>query len=287
MFARKPAPVQVAWLGYPGTTGLTTMDYRLTDPYLDPPGLLDAFYTERSVRLPETFWCYNPLTDEVPVNSLPALEHGLVTFGSLNNFCKVNDACLALWSDVLRAVPKSRLLLLAPQGRARDHVLAELRQKGIAEARVEFVDRVPRQQYLHLYHRIDLCLDPVPCNGHTTSLDGFWMGVPTLTLVGDKAVGRAGWSQLCNLGLQELAAHTPEQYVALAAELAHDLPRLQELRRTLQQRMRQSPLMDGKRFARYVEQAYRQMWRTWCSAKRANGGASGLNLYDVEVSEPR
>ena len=150
-----------------------------------------------------------PLTDEPPVNALPALENGFITFGCLNNFCKVNEGCLALWAQVLQAVPQSRLLLLAPRGQAREHVLARLEQEGIAAARVEFADRQPRLEYLKLYQRIDMGLDPLPYNGHTTSLDAFWMGVPTLTLVGKTVVGRAGWSQLCNLGLQELAAETP------------------------------------------------------------------------------
>jgi predicted O-linked N-acetylglucosamine transferase (SPINDLY family) len=269
VFARKPAPVQVAWLACPGTTGLSTMDYRLTDPYLDPVGLFDAFYSEESIRLPDTFWCYDPLTDLPQVNALPALKNGVVTFGSLNNFCKVNDGCLALWAEVLQAVPQSRLLLLAPRGRAQEHVLARLEQEGLAASRVEFADRQPRLEYLKLYHQVDLCLDPVPCGGHTTSLDAFWMGVPTITLVSTKtAFGRAGWSQLCNLGLKELAAETPERYVALAAQLAGDLSRLQELRATLRQRMLQSPLMDGKRFARHMELAYRQMWRRWCKERR-------------------
>jgi predicted O-linked N-acetylglucosamine transferase (SPINDLY family) len=264
MLARKPAPVQVTWLGYPGTTGLSTIDYRLTDPYLDPPGLFDAFYSEESVRLPDTFWCYDPLTDGPPVNSLPALETGVITFGCLNHFRKISEGCLALWADVLREVPRSRLVLLAPRGQAQDYALSALRNRGIVEARIEFIDRVPRAQYLGLYHRIDLALDPLPCNGHTTSLDAFWMGVPVLTLLGRTVMGRAGWSQLCNLGLHELAAEMPEEYLAMAAELAGDLPRLQELRSTLRQQMQQSPLMDGRRFAGHVEQAYRQMWRRWC-----------------------
>jgi protein O-GlcNAc transferase len=267
VFARKPAPVQVAWLGYTGTTGLSTVDYRLTDPYLDPPGMLDAFYSEESIRLPETFWCYDPLTDEPQVNALPALELGVVTFGSLNNFCKLNDGCLALWGKVLRAVPRSHLLLLAPRGSSRERVLARLEQEGVATSRVEFTDRQPRLDYLRTYQQIDLCLDPVPCNGHSTSLDALWMGVPAITLVSQStAFGRAGWSQLCNIGLKGLAAQTPDQYVALAAELAADLPRLQELRTSLRQRMLQSPLMDAQRFTRHVEQSYRQMWRRWCSS---------------------
>jgi protein O-GlcNAc transferase len=269
-FARKPAPIQVAWLAYPGTTGLAAMDYRLTDPYLDPPGLSDACYSEESVRLPETFWCYDPLGDQPPVNALPALENGFVTFGCLNNFSKVNDGCLALWARVMRAAPRSRLVLLAPPGRPRDHVLARLGREGIEAPRVEFVGRRPRPEYLGLYQRIDMALDPVHCNGHTTSLDGFWMGVPTVTLVGQTVVGRAGWSQLSNLGLRELAAETPEGYVAVATRLAGDLSRLRELRGGLRERMRGSPLMDAGRFARQMEQAYREMWHRWCRHRRGD-----------------
>ena len=268
VFARKPAPVQVTWLAYPGTTGLATMDYRLTDPFLDPPGLFDAVYTEESIRLPETFGCYDPLTDEPQVNALPALHTGAITFGCLNNFCKINDGVLALFARVLQGVPASRLLLRAPHGRARDQILAALKGHGVAGARVGFTDLQPRLAYLRLYHQLDLALDPLPYNGITTSLDAFWMGVPTLTLVGKTAVGRAGWSQLCNLGLQELAAETPEEFVVLARRWASDLPRLEELRRTLRQQMQKSPLMDGPRFARHMEQAYRQMWLRWCRTRR-------------------
>jgi predicted O-linked N-acetylglucosamine transferase (SPINDLY family) len=142
--------------------------------------------------------------------------------------------------------------------------MAVFQKEKVAPDRIELVESMPRPDYLRTYNRIDLGLDPLPYNGHTTSLDAFWMGVPTLTLVGKTVVGRAGLSQLCNLGLRELAAETPEEYVSLAVRLTKDLPRLDELRRTLRQRMQQSPLMDGKRFAMHMEQAYRQMWRRWC-----------------------
>src|SRR5262249_50922137 len=150
---------------------------------------------------------------------------------------KINYGCLALWARVLHAVPRSRILLLAPPGPARDRVQARLAQEGINPSRVAFSSRQSRPEYLKLYHQIDLGLDPQPYNGHTTSLDAFWMGVPTLTLLGTTAVGRAGWSQLCNLDLKELAAESPEQYIAMAAQLASDLPRLENLRRTLRERM--------------------------------------------------
>ena len=265
VFARKPAPVQATWLGYPGSTGLDTIDYRLSDPYLDPPGMDESIYTEQTLRLPESFWCYDPLDGrEISCNALPALANGYVTFGCLNNFSKVNEAVLRLWAKVLRAVPSSRLLLLTPEGAARSQVLKLLERETIDPQRLEFVTIQPRPQYLQSYHRMDLGLDTFPCNGHTTSLDSFWMGVPVVTLVGQTAMGRAGSSILANLGLPELAARSEEAYVGIAGTLAADLPHLGRLRATLRQRMEQSPLMDAPRFARNVEAAYRQMWRHWC-----------------------
>ena len=210
VFARKPAPVQVTFAGYPGTTGLSAIDYRLTDPDLDPPGLGDADYAEESVRLPDSFWCYDPLTDEPAVNALPALANGYVTFGCLNHPAKVNPGVLALWARVLRAVDGSRLVLLSPEGPHRRDTLRRLEQEGVAPDRVAFFAHQPLELYLKLYHGIDLVLDTFPYNGHTTSLDALWMGVPVVTSIGRTAVGRAGLSQLRNLGLQELAAKTPD-----------------------------------------------------------------------------
>ncbi len=265
VFARKPAPVQACWLAYPGTTGISAIDYRITDPYLDPPGLYDGCYAEESVRLPDTFWCYDPLVTEPAVNPLPAVEKGYVTFGCLNNFCKVNPFVLKLWARVLHAVDHSRLTLLAHEGSHRQHALDPLAEEGIARDRVKFVGYQPRPQYLRYYHDIDVGLDTVPYNGHTTSLDSFWMGVPVVTLVGQTVVGRAGLCQLTNLGLPELIATSPEQFVRVAIESAQDLPRLSDLRATLRQRMQGSSLMDAPRFARNIEAAYREMWRRWCS----------------------
>jgi predicted O-linked N-acetylglucosamine transferase (SPINDLY family) len=269
VFARKPAPVQATWM-LPTTTGLDAIDYRLTDPYMDPPGLNDAHYSERSIYLPDTFWCYDPLGGEPAVNEPPSLEKGYVTFGCLNNFCKVNDAVLSLWAGVLNTVSNSRLALLAPEGSSRRRVLDRLGREGIGPERVEFVPRQPRLRYLQSYHCIDIGLDTFPYCGHTTSFDSHWMGVPVVTLVGKTAVGRSGLSQLTNLGLPELIAQTPEQYVQIAAALAGDLPRLAELRRTLRARMEASPLMDAPRFARNVEAAYRQMWRSLCERGEAS-----------------
>jgi predicted O-linked N-acetylglucosamine transferase (SPINDLY family) len=270
VFARKPAPVQVTWLGYPGTTGLEAIDYRLSDPYIDPPGMDESVYSEKTIRLPETFWCYDPLDGrDVPVNSLPAEKSGVVTFGCLNNFRKINEEILVVWAQVLRQVERSRLMLLARDGSQRTWAVDRLAKEGIDRQRVVFVPKGNRREYLDYYHRIDLGLDSFPCNGHTTSLDSFWMGVPVVTLVRETAVSRAGWSQLSNLNLGQLAAQTKEEFVRIAVELARDWPRLADLRATLRGRMERSPLMDGPKFARNIESAYRQMWRAWCGTVAA------------------
>jgi predicted O-linked N-acetylglucosamine transferase (SPINDLY family) len=265
VFARRPAPLQVTFIGYPGSTGLSTMDYRLTDPHLDPPGRFDRSYSEQSIRLPDSFWCYDPLDREPAVSSLPASEKSFVTFGCLNNFCKVNSAVLKLWAQVLVTVDGSRLMLLAPEGQHRQDVQGLLAAEGIAAERVTFAAPQRRPQYLRYYHSMDIGLDTFPYNGHTTSLDSFWMGVPVVTLVGETVVGRAGLSQLTNLGLPELIAYAPAQFVEIATQLARDLGRLSDLRSTLRERMQASPLMNAPLFARNVEAAYREMWRRWCA----------------------
>jgi predicted O-linked N-acetylglucosamine transferase (SPINDLY family) len=267
LFARKPAPVQVQWLAYPGTSGLSAIDWRLTDPYLDPPGEHDDWYSEKSWRLPHSFWCYEGPADAPAVNELPALAAGHVTFGCLNNFTKVSDATLARWAGVMTAVPRSRLLLMAPVGSAREHALTVLKGGGIEESRVDFVGQQQRGAYLENYHRIDIGLDTLPYNGHTTSLDSFWMGVQVVTLVGRTVVGRAGFSQLMNLGMPELVARSEEDFVRIAAGLAADLSRLAAMRAGLRDRMRKSPLTDAAAFARDIEAAYRAMWRQWCGAQ--------------------
>jgi predicted O-linked N-acetylglucosamine transferase (SPINDLY family) len=266
VMARKPAPVQGAWLAYPGTTGLAAVDYRLTDPYLDPPGQFDECYSEQSIRLPHTFWCYdaNVLGETPPVVELPALKNGFITFGCLNNFCKVSEGTLALWAEVLLRVQRSRLRLLAPTGDARQWVLKQLDRRGVKANRVDFVARRARPQYMAEFNRIDVGLDTSPYNGHTTSLDSLWMGVPVVTRVGRTVVGRAGLSQLTNLNLTELVGYTDEQFIKIAVELAENLPRLTELRRTLRDRMTASPLTDSLRFAGDMESAYREMWKAWC-----------------------
>jgi predicted O-linked N-acetylglucosamine transferase (SPINDLY family) len=265
LFARKPAPIQIAWLAYPGTTGISAIDYRLSDPHLDPPGESENFYSEKTIHLPETFWCYDSLTSEPIPNELPAVKNDRITFGCLNNFCKVTVSTIELWSQALAAAADSHMLILCPLTKQRQVILKEFEQRGIAADRIELVEFQPRRKYLELYHRIDIGLDTIPYNGHTTSLDSLWMGVPVVSRIGRTVVGRAGWSQLSNLNLRELAADSDEQFVRITVGLASDLPRLAELRKTLRRRLEQSPLMDAARFAKNIETAYRETWRDWAS----------------------
>ena len=247
---------------------MPTIDYRFSDPYLDPPQIDESIYAEQTIRLPETFWCYDPMDcRDITVSELPNLQSGALTFGCLNNFAKITPGVLQLWAQVLQATPDSRLVLMTPVGSHRQETLDVLARAGIAPQRLEFVSRQPRRQYLELYHRIDLGLDSFPYNGHSTSLDSLWMGVPVVTLVGQTVVGRAGLSQLMNLNLPELIARTPGEYVRIAVDLARDPQRLQNYRATLRGHMEHSPLMDAPRFARNIESAYRAIWRKWCKEK--------------------
>jgi predicted O-linked N-acetylglucosamine transferase (SPINDLY family) len=280
-FAHLPAPVQVSFAGYPESTGLEAIRYRISDRWLnqqiedgrsefgsksDPelPTPNSELRAER-IFLLDSFWCYNPFGTEIGVSELPAAKNGFVTFGCLNSFCKINEPLLNLWAKVLGSVAGSRLLVLSSEGTHRQGMLDFLERAGVRSDRVEFVTPRPRHSYLELYHRLDIALDTFPYNGHTTSLDCFWMGVPVVSLAGELSVSRGGLSILHNLGLPELVGHSGDEYVQIAVALAQDLPRLGHLRETLRHRMEKSVLMDGSHFARQIEAAYRTMWREWCA----------------------
>jgi protein O-GlcNAc transferase len=267
--AAQPAPVQLFWLAYPGTTGLDGM-YRVTDAFLDPPEAeVDACYSEQSLRLPETFWCYDPLVQEPEVGPLPALKRGAITFGCLSNPNRRNAEVLSLWSRVLKAVDGSRMILFAHPGASRGIVREAVAREGVDPARVEFVEfQKNRSDYFRLYQGIDIGLDTVPHNGGTTTLDSYWMGVPVVTLVGRTVVGRAGLCFASNLGLPELAADSPGRFVQVAVEMSMNVDRLSALRAELRSRMERSPMMDAPRFARNFESALRSAWRDWCGARQ-------------------
>jgi predicted O-linked N-acetylglucosamine transferase (SPINDLY family) len=266
VFARKPAPVQVSYLGYPGTTGMSAIDYRLTDIHLDPPGHNDDIYAERSWRLPRTYWCYQPPPAALSVSPSPRGKTDHMTFGCLNHFGRVVPA-LPTWAEVLDRVPGSRLIVHAANGSHRDAALQVFRARGIDPNRVEFIARQSLADYFATYDRVDVALDPFPYNGGTTTCDALWMGVPVVTLAGDIAVRRSGVSLLSNVGLPELIAPDRQTYIRLACELANDADRLTTLRSSLRDRMLASPLMDKKGFAADIESAYRAMWRLWCERR--------------------
>jgi protein O-GlcNAc transferase len=267
-FAKRPAPIQVGYLGYVDTTGMSQIDYRLVDAQTDPPGMTDAIHTERLLRLPRTFACYRPPASAPPVSPLPALANGHVTFGCMSGAGKVHKSLLLSWAAVMSRTPGSRILFgstgfASPTVQTR--VLGILGNAGITADRVEFFGLQRLDAYLPLHHRFDILFDPFPVNGHTITCHAAWMGVPAVSRAGVKYVSRLGASVLFNLGLTELLAGTEEEYVEIAVKLASDLPRLAELRAGMRERMKGSPIMDYPGFAAEVEAAYREMWVRWCA----------------------
>jgi predicted O-linked N-acetylglucosamine transferase (SPINDLY family) len=268
VFARHAAPIQISYLGYPNTTGLSAMDYRLTDAVCDPPD--QASYTsEKLVRLPGTWCCYQPPENAPAVNPLPALERGWVTFGCMHKLPKLNDMMLDLWSKVLGAVPNSRLLIFrnTVDASIRQRLLDSFAARGVDSQRIEIGGSTAKNAaHLPVYHRIDLALDALPWSGHGTTCESLWMGVPMLSLRGDRHAGRMSASILQAVGLSEWIAETPEQYIAIAQHAANDLPRLAALRDGLRARMQASRLCNAQGFTRELEAVYRSLWTQWCEA---------------------
>ena len=269
LFARNPAPVQVTWIGYPATTGLSAIDYKIVDSYTDPPGVTDQFYTEELIRMPESFLCYLPLIDCPEITNLPALSAGDIRFGSFNNFAKVSSEIAELWILILQSVPNARLLLKANcflDEQTRRYTKEMFSVGDIDSERIELLSwEQSTHPHLALYNRIDIALDTFPYHGTTTTCEAMWMGVPVITLAGNTHASRVGVSLLSNVGLPELIATTPEEYVAKAIDLARDLEKLQSLRKCLRDMMSRSPLTDAKKFTHHLEEAYRRMWINWCT----------------------
>jgi predicted O-linked N-acetylglucosamine transferase (SPINDLY family) len=267
-FALKPAPVQVSWLSYPASTGLAAMDWRITDPYCDSPGLSERYYTEKLQRLPHTYWCYRPAVSS-PITPLPALKNGYITFGSYNGIAKLSEPALALWAHLLRALPRARLFILTvPRGAAAEALRQRFEHHGITPERLEIEAGVSPERFHEMFARADIALDPFPYNGATTTLESLWNGVPVLTLAGASCVSRAGVSMLTNCGLTQHIAQSEEEYLAIAQRLAADLPALQALRASLRARVQASPMLDAAGFTADLEAAYRDMWRAWCGQCR-------------------
>ena len=269
VFARKPAPVQVSWLGYFNTTGLDAIDYFISDQYSSPPGGAQAF-SEQVVRLPGSRFCYRPPAYAPPVLASPVLASGQITFGSFNNLAKLNRQVIALWARVLHEVANARLVLkskLLSDESTRQRYLELFREAGISPDRLDLRGSSSHAGMLKEYGEIDIALDPFPFTGGLTTLEALWMGVPVVTLAGETLVSRQSASFLTVMGQSALIANSEREYVEIAKSLAGDVIRLENLRGVLRPLMQDSPLCDKENFARNLEHAYRQMWRTWCEAE--------------------
>jgi protein O-GlcNAc transferase len=274
VFARNPAPVQITYLGYPSTTGLTVIDYRITDNYVDPEDKADSLNSEQLLRMPHSYFCYRPDNDSPPVNPLPALKKKLITFGSFNNYAKLNSRILAIWAQVLQQVPTAKLLLKARSLNdpdTRQQLKQELTALGIDSGRLILTNYADSTvAHLKYYHQVDIALDSYPYNGATTTCEALWMGVPVVTLVGERHASRMGLSILSAVNLTELIADTPANYIEICVKLANDINYLQQLRASLRHKLATSPLLDGKNFTCHLEVAYRQAWQQWCRGTAIN-----------------
>jgi len=272
MFGRKPAPVQVTWLGYPATTGVDAIDYRITDAWADPPGMTEAYHSEQLVRLEHGFLGFRPPPDPPDLSPPPSEETGYVTFGSANNLAKITPAVLDLWANILRRVPNSRLLMKAKalgdrsvQARYR----REFGDRGIDTERLQLLGWISKGSHLSVYDRIDVALDPFPYNGTTTVCETMWMGVLTVALAGRWHAARMTLSLNTRLGHEDMVAADLPAYVEIAAGLAADADRLRMLRYSMRDTMVSAGMTDPRRFARDMEKAYRDMWRQWCRMGQA------------------
>ena len=271
VFAQQPAPVQAAWLGYLNTTGLTRIQYRISDVHADPPGVADRHHTETLVRLPHSQWCYRPFIQVKTEPTPPFARNGYITFGSFNQALKISRPARKLWSEILSRVPNSRLVVLGvEEGRVQADLVADIAGATIERSRIKVLPYVSLQDYYRWYGAVDIALDTLPYSGGTTTCDALWMGVPVVTVPGSRSSSRSTASILTTAGLTDWIAGSTEEYVRRAVEYAGKPQELAGLRTALRGRLRASPLMDEEGFARDLEGAYRQMWRQWC-----NGGGGG------------
>lgn len=284
-FARKPAPVQASWIGYPGTTGLSAMDYYLADRFFLPPGQFESQFTEKIVQMPASV-PFLPFEGAPPVNTLPALSNGYVTFGSFNRLSKLSRSAIALWSQLLRALPDSRMLLGGmPQDGQYDALIEWFAQEGIARDRLSFHPRSGMAHYLSLHQQVDICLDTFPYNGGTTTCHALWMGVPTLTMFGSTPASRDGASLLSHVGLDEFVALDAANFVRKGLSWAGNLAALSDIRAGLRERFAKSAMGQPAVVAAGVERALRIMWQRWCADLPPESFEVSLQDIDVITQE--
>jgi protein O-GlcNAc transferase len=268
VFAQRPAPIQISWIGYLATTGLSAMDYRIADIHTDPPGMNERLYTEELVRLADIFLCYLPDKDSPDVGMLPSVTAGFVTFGSFNKLTKISEEVITVWSNILKAIPNSRLLLKTFGFRdpgTRRYAAERFVQKGIAAERIIMQNSDPSPWHLKSYNDVDIGLDTFPFNGAATTCEAMWMGVPVISLAGTAYHSRIGASLLSNNHLSEFVARTYDEYVEIAVNLANNTERLEAIRCNLRNVMSNSPLTNAKKLTLNLENCYRSMWQKWCN----------------------
>jgi predicted O-linked N-acetylglucosamine transferase (SPINDLY family) len=261
VFARKPAPVQITYLHYVGTTGLEAIDWRISTSELEPQTL---GFVEKPLWLP-AYFCYKPSIWNIEPGPPPSEKNGFITFGSLNAFKKAGATSRRIWAKVMSALPDSRMIVHASEGSHREEFLADMQRLGIASQRFEFVGLLPIDQYMAVYRRIDVCLDTFPYAGGTTTCDALWMGVPVITLAGTLPISRMGAAILPAVGLMECVCRDEAEYVAAAINLTEP-QELNNFRSGLRETIKASPslLFDAQAFARSMEAAYRRAWHEWC-----------------------
>ncbi len=276
MFARKPAPVAITWIGYVATTGLASIDYLLADRY-EVPTAVEPYIVERVLRMPDGYVCFDPPGDAPLVSALPSVRRGYVSFGCFNNPAKISPPVVDLWAKLLRRVSAARLVL---KYRGLDDASVTRRfiemfsERGIDSGRIDVRGCEGHADLLRDYEDVDIALDPFPYSGGVTTCEALWMGVPVVTCPGETFASRHSLSHLSNVGLTETIATDLAEYVELAAGLAADLPRLAKIRASLRPRMAASPLCDGPQFSRNLMKVLRQVWRDWCVSSHEPGGSN-------------
>lgn len=268
-FGLKPAPIQMTWIGYPGTTGLQAMDYYIFNQYLAPEGFLDWQFTEKPLRMPATA-TFDPAVEAPDVNELPASKNGFFTFGSFNRMNKVNPLVIEAWAKILHRVPKSRLVVGHADAVQEATMRALLKEQGISPERLSFHPRQTLKNYMGLHHSVDMLLDTFPYNGGTTTCYGLWMGVPTLTLAGETVPARTGAAVMGLMGMPDFIANDVAEYIEKAVQLSADQERLQVIRRSARNRfLSEGSYWHSEAVAQSLQLAVRQAWRLWCAGQPA------------------
>lgn len=268
LLAQKPAPIQITWLGYPNTTGLSSIDYKIVDNITDPPSLNDNFYSEKLLRMPYSFLCYLPFESSPEIDQPPVIKNGYITFGSFNNIAKISTEIFQCWIEILKNIDNSHIILkgkVFSDKSTCDYYLNLFERNNIDNKRVKLLSRIhSMKEHLKAYNMIDIALDTFPYNGTTTTCEALWMGVPVITLEGERHASRVGKSILTNIGLEDFIAQNYIEYVEIGKKLSNNINKLTDLRFTMRERLKKSVIMDYKKFTRDLENLYRTVWNIWC-----------------------